>query len=58
MEKKSGLGELTGNLAELSLRKFASENFCSWSEREKELYSWADLHVIFKTPCQRNHLKL
>ena len=43
-EKKKGLRELTRNLAEFSLRKFAFENFCSRSEREKkEAYSWADL---------------
>ena len=34
-EKKNGLRELTRNLAEFSPRKFAFENFCSRSEREK-----------------------
>ena len=41
--RKKGLRELTRNLAEFSPRKFAFENFCSRSEREKRAFSWADL---------------
>ena len=33
--EKNGLRELMRNLAEFSPRKFAFENFCSRSEREK-----------------------
>ena len=36
--EKNGLRELTRNLAEFSPRKFAFENFCSWSEREKRAF--------------------
>ena len=53
--KKNGLRELTRNLAEFSPRnlaefsprKFAFENFCSRSEREKRgFFSWADLYIL------------
>ena len=47
-EKKSYLRELTRNLAEVSPRKLAFENFCSWSEREKKsffFFPWADLYI-------------
>ena len=37
-EKKNGLCELTRNLMEFSLRKFAFENFCSRSELEKRAF--------------------
>ena len=48
-EKKSGLRELTRNLAEFSPRKFAFENFCSRREREKKsFFSWADLYMYCK----------
>ena len=36
--EKKGLRELTRNLAEFSPRKFAFENFCSRSEREKRAF--------------------
>ena len=36
--RKNGLRELTRNLAEFSPRKFAFENFCSQSEREKRAF--------------------
>ena len=36
--KKNGLCELTRNFAEFSPRKFAFENFCSRSEREKRAF--------------------
>ena len=58
-EKKNGLRELTRNLAEFSPRKFAFENFCKRSEREKkELFSLADLYLkelfwqcLWHLPC-------
>ena len=37
-EKKNGLREFTRNLAEYYPRKFAFENFCSQSEREKRAF--------------------
>ena len=43
--RKNGLCELTRNLAEFSPQKFAFENFCSSSEREKKIFSWADLYI-------------
>ena len=46
--EKNGLRELMRNLEEFSLRKFAFENFCSRSEREKELFSWADLYFVLR----------
>ena len=36
--KKNGLRKLTRKLAEFSPRKFAFENFCSRSEREKRAF--------------------
>ena len=38
MEKNNGLRELTRNIAEFPLRKFAFENFCSRNEREKKSF--------------------
>ena len=43
--EKSGLRELTRNLAEFSPRKFAFGTFCSRSEREKRAFSCADLYM-------------
>ena len=37
-KKKKGLHELTRNLAEFCPRKFAFENFCSRSERERRAF--------------------
>ena len=46
-EKKIGLRELTQNLAEFCQRKFAFENFCSRSEREKRaLFLGWSVHSI------------
>ena len=51
-EKKNGLREPTRNLVEFSPRKFAFENFCSRSEREKSFFlgliSMCGLQVTFK----------
>ena len=49
--RKNGLCELTRNLAEFSPQKFAFENFCSSSEREKKIFSWADLYIQTAVNC-------